>query len=157
MNKYLKVLAVSAGLVFSSQVALAETCIDIGGVALGNFLNEGDEKPLIVSAVLTGFVDSAAGKILDQRETETGFDLDIEHYFTRADGGTIHTRDEGVLTAIPGKAGRFMLEITYEVQEGRGRGSLKDYTGTFRSFGLVDLRDRNDLKGLVRYSGELCK
>lgn len=120
-------------------------------------MNEGEALPLVVSAVLTGFVDSAAGKILDQRETETGFDLDIEHYFTRADGGTIHTRDKGVLTAIPGKSGRYMLEITYEVQEGRGRGSLKDYKGTFRSFGLADLRDKDDLMGLVRYSGELCK
>ncbi len=50
-----------------------------------------------------------------------------------------------------------MIEITYEVQENMSRGTLEDYSGTFRSYGLVDLRDPDDLQGLVRYSGELCK
>jgi hypothetical protein len=50
-----------------------------------------------------------------------------------------------------------MIEITYDVQEGRGRGTLEDFGGTFSSYGLVDLRDPEDLQGLVRYSGELCK
>ncbi len=81
----------------------------------------------------------------------------MEHYFGRDDGGSVQTKDLGVLTAIPGKPGRYMIEITYDIQTDVTRGTLKGYSGQFKSFGLVDLRNLNDMKGLVRYSGEICK
>ena len=81
----------------------------------------------------------------------------MEHYFGRDDGGSVQTKDLGVLTAIPGKPGRYMIEITYDIQTDVTRGTLKGYSGQFKSLGLVDLRNLNDRKGLVRYSGEICK
>lgn len=132
-------------------------CLPIGGVAIPNFFDEGEAKPLIISATLIGSVQNAAGKILAQRTTSTGLEMDMEHYFGRSDGGSIYTQDLGVLTAVPTKPGRFMIEITYDIQKEKSRGTLKGYGGQFKSYGLVDLRDPTNLQGLVRYSGEICK
>lgn len=139
--------------------AFAETksCIPIGGVAIADFFSEGENKPMVISASLTGSVSTAAGKITAQRMTKTGMEMDMEHYFGKTDGGYMFTKDLGILTAVPGKPGRFMIEITYDIQPAVTRGSLKGYEGQFKSFGLVDLREPNTLKGLVRYSGEICK
>jgi hypothetical protein len=139
------------------QIANANICQDIGGVAIPNFYAEGEGKPIIISATLIGSVQNAAGKILSQRTTETGLEMDMEHYFGRADGGSISTKDLGILTSIPGKPGRFMIEITYDLQPEQSRGTLKGYGGQFKSYGLVDLRDAANLQGLVRYDGKICK
>ncbi|MFK8068786.1 MAG: hypothetical protein AB8D52_11115 [Gammaproteobacteria bacterium] len=143
--------------VISLQNASAESCVDIGGVAIPHFFSEGEGKPIIISATLIGSVQNAAGKILNQRTTKTGLEMEMEHYFGRADGGAIATKDLGVLTSIPGKPGRYMIEITYDIQQDQSRGTLKGYGGQFKSFGLVDLRNPDDLKGLVRYDGKICK
>lgn len=135
----------------------AQQCIDLGGVAIPNFFAEGDGKPVTISATLIGSVQNAAGRILAQRETPTGLEMDIEHYFGRSDGGAIFTKDLGILTAIPGRPGRFMIEITYEIQKDKSRGTLKGYHGQFNSYGIVDLRDPDNMQGLVRYSGAICK
>ncbi|SDZ34008.1 hypothetical protein SAMN05444004_1115 [Jannaschia faecimaris] len=140
-----------------STAAPAEECIRMGGVAIPNFFGEGDDKPMIISAVLTGTVQNAAGKITATRVTETGMEMDMEHYFGRSDGGAFQTKDLGILTEVPGKPGRFMLEITYDIQPDVTRGTLEGYSGQFNSYGLVDLRDNNNLVGLVRYSGEICR
>ena len=151
--------AVSAVSSFSAASAetSAQTCMIIGGVAIPNFFAEGEGKPIIISAALTGSVQVASGKILRQRETATGLEMDMEHYFGRDDGGAIQTKDTSVLTAIPGKPGRFMIEINYHIQPEMSRGTLKGYSGQFNSYGLVDLRDPNNMEGLVRYTGEICK
>ena len=141
----------------SSTAALAAECIQMGGVAIPNFFGEGDGQPTIISATLTGTVQNAAGKITATRETETGLEMDMEHYFGREDGGAFQTKDLGILTAVPGKPGRFMLEITYDIQPDVTRGTMKGYSGQFNSYGLVDLRDDNNLVGLVRYEGEICR
>ncbi|PCJ23633.1 MAG: hypothetical protein COA96_11330 [SAR86 cluster bacterium] len=143
--------------VITGQSAQAEECIDLGGVASANFYAEGEGQPIIISATLIGSVQTAAGKITAQRTTSTGMEMDMEHYFGRADGGSITTKDLGVLTAVPGRPGRFMIEITYDVQNGQSRGTLKGYRGSFKSYGLVDLQSENDMKGLVRYEGKICK
>ncbi|KAF2989274.1 hypothetical protein OGR47_20635 (plasmid) [Methylocystis sp. MJC1] len=153
---------------FASSVALTamgparaaevgRDCMPIGGVAIPNFFPEGDRKPIVISASVAGSVQNAAGKILAQRETPTGLEMDMEHYFGREDGGAIHTKDLGILTSVPGKPGRYMLEITYDIQQADSRGTLKGYGGVFNSYGLVDLRDPNNMVGLVRYGGEICK
>lgn len=134
----------------------SQVCLPIGGVANANFFSEGEGKPIIIAATLMGSVGSATGKVMAQRETPTGLEMDMEHYFGKTDGGFMLTKDLGVLTAIPGKPGRYMIEITYDITDVT-RGSLKGFSGTFHSFGLVDMRDPNDMKGLVRYSGEICK
>lgn len=140
-----------------ATTAHAESCMPIGGVAVPNFYAEGEGKPMIISAALTGSVQNAAGKITAQRQTATGLEMDMEHYFGKDDGGAFLTKDLGVLTAIPGKPGRYMLEITYHIQEDVTRGTLKGYKGNFNSYGLVDLRDPDNLVGLVRYTGSICK
>lgn len=158
-NKVHKILMPVMMTLLSLTNAQAETenCIPIGGVALANFFAEGEGEPIIISASLTGSFSTAAGKITAQRETETGLEMDLEHYFGKNDGGHMLTRDKAILTAVPGKPGRFMIEITYEVQTDVTRGPLKTYAGQFNSFGLVDLRNPDDMKGLVRYHGEICK
>ncbi|WP_134187957.1 MULTISPECIES: hypothetical protein [unclassified Methylosinus] len=133
-----------------------QACMTIGGVAIPNFFAEGDNS-MIISAALTGSVNTAAGKIIAQRQTPTGLEMDMEHYFGRDDGGAFQTKDLAVLTAVPGKPGRFMIEISYHIQENVTRGTLKGYKGQFNSYGLVDLRDPENLVGLVRYAGEICK
>jgi hypothetical protein len=50
-----------------------------------------------------------------------------------------------------------MIEITYHIQKNVTRGTLKGFHGQFSSYGLVDLRDRENMVGLVRYNGEICK
>ena len=144
-------------LAMSSTAAMAADCFEMGGVAIPNFFGEGEGQPMIISAVLTGAVQNAAGKITATRETETGLEMDMEHYFGRADGGAFQTKDLGILTAVPGKPGRFMIEITYDIQPDVTRGTMKGYSGRFNSYGLVDLRDDDNLVGLVRYQGEICR
>lgn len=155
-------LIAASGLSFAaaSPVIASESgqsCMPIGGAAIPNFFPEGEGRPIIISATLVGSVQSAAGKILAQRQTPTGLEMDMEHYFGRDDGGAIHTKDLGILTAVPGKPGRYMLEITYHIQPQDSRGTLKGYGGVFNSYGLVDLRDANNMVGLVRYTGKICK
>jgi hypothetical protein len=151
----ISVVVISVGM--SGALAAKDSCIPVGGVAIPNFFAEGKDKPVIISAALTGSVNTAAGKITAQRETPTGLEMDMEHYFGRDDGGAFQTKDLGILTAVPGKPGRYMIEITYHIQENITRGTLKGVKGQFTSYGLVDLRDPNNMIGLVRYTGEICK
>lgn len=146
-----------AGAAPANAAENGKECMTIGGVAIPNFFSEGEGKPVVISATLIGSVQNAAGKILAQRQTPTGLEMDMEHYFGRDDGGAIFTQDLGILTAVPGKPGRYMLEITYHIQQSISRGTLKGYAGTFTSYGLVDLRDPEAMVGLVRYSGQICK
>jgi hypothetical protein len=50
-----------------------------------------------------------------------------------------------------------MIEITYDRQDGQSRDTLKGYQGHFKSFGHIDLRTEADMKGLIRYEGNICK
>jgi len=159
LKKLIYQLTVSA-FITGATVSIANagsSCMSIGGVAIPNFFAEGKGKPIIISAALTGSVNNAAGKITAQRETPTGLEMDMEHYFGRDDGGAFQTKDLGILTKVVGKPGRYMIEITYHIQSDVTRGTLKGYKGQFNSYGLVDLRDPNNMVGLVRYTGEICK
>lgn len=150
---------VAATLAFASASgahAANDRCTPIGGVAIPNFFAEGEGSPIVISTSMTGSVQNAAGRITAQRETATGLEMDMEHYFGRDDGGAFQTKDLGVLTAVPGRPGRYMIEITYHIQEDVTRGTLSGVKGTFNSYGLVDLRDPNNMVGLVRYTGEIC-
>lgn len=150
-------LAATIAAVTAIPAQAAENCMPIGGVAIPNFFAEGEGKPIIISAALTGSVTTAAGKITAQRETATGLEMDMEHYFGNDQGGAFQTRDLGILTAVPGRPGRFMIEISYHIQEHVTRGTMKGVKGNFNSYGLVDLRDPNNMVGLVRYTGEICR
>jgi len=129
------------------------SCMPIGGTGMPNFVPQNDGTMTIV-APLTGSVVTASGKITAQRETKTGLEMDMEHYFMNQKGGFMHTKDLGILTRVEGKQNRYMIEITYQVQKDSTSGVLKGYKGTFNSYGLVDL---DNLEGLVRYSGKICK
>ncbi len=137
----------------SAQAAVDESCRIIGGVGMPNLVPQSDGTITIV-APLSGSVATAAGKITGQRETATGLEMDMEHYFMTEDGGFMHTKDLGVLTKIVGKEGQYMIEITYDIQEATSSGSLKGYSGTFNSYGLMDVAQ---LEGLIRYNGEICR
>ena len=75
--------------------------------------------------------------------------LDLEHYFIRKDGSTIHTRDEGVLTAVEGET-RLLAATTYRVQ--RATGAFAGLVGEFRSWGSVDTSNG---QGVLRFWGEI--
>lgn len=153
----LAVTTTLASVGIASAQAASNSCKPVDGVAIANFYGEGEGKPVIISAASLGGWANAAGKITAQRKTATGLEMDMEHYFGTPSGGGLLTKDLGVLTAVPGKPGRYMIEITYDVQEGTARSVLKGYKGQFNSYGLVDLRDPNNMGGLVRFFGEICK
>ena len=159
LNKTIKqlilfsVIAVSAISTSFAEKYAEKTCMPIGGVGMANFVPQQDGSITIV-APLTGSVSNAAGKITAQRITETGLEMDMEHYFMTEKGGFMHTKDLGILTKVVGEKDRYMIEITYGIQEKSTSGMLKGYKGQFNSFGLVDLANLN---GLIRYSGEICK
>ncbi len=147
-------LSVAAVTAVVAPAQAAETkSISIGGTGMPNFVPQPDGTFVIV-APLTGSVSVASGTVLATRETPTGLEMDMEHYFMTDKGGFIHTVDIGILTAVPGKKGRYMIEITYDVQKEKSSGELTGFDGTFHSYGLVDL---NKLQGLIRYSGEITK
>ena len=155
LKKFMTPIIISAAIT-GATVSTAQaggSCMPIGGTGMPNFVPQEDGTITIV-APLTGSVANAAGKITAQRKTATGLEMDMEHYFMTEKGGFMHTKDLGILTKIPGKKDRYMIEITYQVQKSSTSGVLKGYKGTFSSFGLVDLAK---LIGLVRYSGEICK
>ncbi len=77
--------------------------------------------------------------------------LDLEHYFIRKDGSTIHTRDEGVLTAVEGED-RLLAATTYRVQ--RATGAFAGLKGEFRSWGSVDPVSG---QGVLRFWGEISE
>ena len=143
--------AITGASISSAQASVS--CMPIGGTGMPNFVPQ-DDGTITIVAPLTGSVATAAGKITAQRKTATGLEMDMEHYFMTEKGGFMHTKDLGILTAVAGKKDRYMIEITYDVQEASTTGALKGYEGRFNSYGLVDLEN---LEGLIRYSGEICK
>lgn len=137
----------------SGAHAASPDCVAIGGVGAPNFVPQADGTTTIV-APLSGSVVTAAGKITASRETATGLEMDMEHYFMNDTAGFMHTRDIGVLTPVEGKPDRYMIEVTYHVQADTTSGTFAGYSGTFNSYGLVDLENQ---QGLIRYSGQVCK
>ncbi|HHJ13683.1 MAG TPA: hypothetical protein ENJ79_04805 [Gammaproteobacteria bacterium] len=155
-KKYMLGFAISAAILVSNTSAATisgDSCMHIGGMGMPNFVPQPDGTTTIV-APLTGSVATASGRITAQRETKTGLEMDMEHYFMTKKGGFMHTRDLAVLSRVAGKKGRYMIEITYHIQESSTSGVLKGYKGNFKSYGLVDLEN---LQGLIRYSGSICK
>ena len=147
------IFAIAVTAATAGTASAGEQCMPIGGVGMPNFVPQTDGSFAIV-APLTGSVSNAAGKVTGQRATETGLEMDMEHYFMTEKGGFMHTKDLGILTRVEGKKDRYMIEITYDIQPKSTRGVLSGYQGQFTSFGLVDL---NGLQGLIRYSGEICQ
>lgn len=147
------VSATIAGATVSSAQAAGKSCMPIGGLGMPNFVPQSDGTTTIV-APLTGSAATASGKITAQRETKTGLEMDMEHYFMTEKGGFMHTKDLAILSSVTGKKDRYMVEITYHIQEASTSGVLKGYKGSFTSYGLVDLAN---FRGLIRYSGEICK
>jgi hypothetical protein len=132
----------------SGAQADSKQCVPIGGTALGQFFNDGND----VIGSMDGTWNATSGTVTSQKETATGLVLGMEHVFTTSEGGVVRTRDEVELTAVPGKKDTYMLELAYTVVESFG--PLKGYTGTFNSFGLLKM---DSGEALVRYSGEICK
>ncbi len=156
LNNHILGLTVSTAILtasLSTATAAGNSCMPIGGLGMPNFVPQPDGTTTIV-APLTGSAATASGKITAQRETKTGLEMDMEHYFMTEKGGFMHTKDLAVLSGVTGKKNRYMIEITYHIQEASTSGVLKGFKGSFKSYGLVDLAN---LQGLIRYSGEICK
>lgn len=118
MLKKMTVRLIMSATIMVATIASAhagKNCIPIGGTGMPNFVPQKDGTITIV-APLTGSVATAAGKITAQRETATGMEMDMEHYFMTEKGGFMHTKDLGILTKVAGKEGKFMIEITYHIQ-----------------------------------------
>ncbi|NQZ83140.1 MAG: hypothetical protein HRT52_19200 [Colwellia sp.] len=147
------VLASVLAIASTSSIASNNICMPIGGMAMPTFSPQSDGT-VRITAALIGSVSAASGTITAQRETKKGLDMDLNHYFLNDTGGSFHTVDSAELTAVPGKPGRFMIEINYDIEKESTTGTFKGYDGKFKSYGLVDL---NKMEGLVRYSGEICK
>jgi len=137
----------------AAESAYANNCQPIGGVAMPIFSPQQDGT-IRITAPLLGSVAATSGTVTQQRKTPTGMEMDMNHYFLNDSGGSFHTLDKAQLTAIPGKPNRFMIEIRYEIEPDSTTGTLKGFTGSFKSYGLVDLAN---FEGLVRYSGEICR
>lgn len=75
--------------------------------------------------------------------------IDLEHYFLRSDGSSIHTRDVGVHTAVEGE-NRVLAATTYNVV--KGTGAFEGMTGSFESYGSVDYATG---QGVLRFWGEI--
>ncbi|XPF95105.1 hypothetical protein ACM9HF_03585 [Colwellia sp. RE-S-Sl-9] len=149
-----KIAAASLLVIVSTNTfAVQKVCTPIGGVAMPTFSPQADGT-VRITAPLIGSASAASGTITAQRETKSGLQMDLNHYFLNNTGGSFHTIDHAELTAVPGKAGNFMIEINYSIEKESTTGSFKGYEGNFKSYGLVDL---NNMEGLVRYSGEICK
>jgi hypothetical protein len=149
-----KIVVASLSILFATGAfAGQKVCTPIGGVAMPTFSPQTDGTIRITSP-LTGSVSAASGTITAQRETESGLEMDLNHYFLNNTGGSFHTVDHAKLTSVPGRVGNFMIEISYSIEKESTTGTFKGYEGNFSSYGLVDL---NNMQGLVRYSGEICK
>ena len=151
MKKLTYTMVLSAGMIAANAtgaLAVEKQCIPIGGEALGQFYNDGND----VAAAMMGTWASARGTVKSQKKTATGLALEMEHVFSSSAGGVVRTRDVAELTEVPGKKDTYMLELAYTVVEFFG--NVKGYTGTFNSFGLLKLATG---EALVRYSGEICK
>lgn len=146
VKKILLSSALLAAVSFNAQ-AVDNQCMPIGGTALAEAI---DETHLV--ATMSGAFASANAKIVDQKKTETGLILGLEHVFLSQKGGVLRTKDTAVLTAVPGRDQVYLIEFTYNVVESRGE--FAGYKGKFNSFGTIKLGEG---KVVVRYSGELCK
>ena len=153
LKQSFKKIVFVAALAATSVASAADICMPIGGVGMPNFVPQPDGSFAIV-APLTGSVSNASGKVTAQRETPTGLEMDMEHYFMTDKGGFMHTKDLGILTKVEGKKDHYMIEISYDIQDGESSGELQGYKGSFKSFGLVNLAE---LTGLIRYSGNICR
>ncbi len=136
------------GLNTNSVQAAGDTCIAIGGTALAQFFDDGTQ----VVGAMSGTFAAARGTVLSQETTETGFALDMIHAFSTADGGVVTTQDNIILTSVEGMENEYALDIEYTVEESFGH--LKGYTGSFNSFGRLNLATG---EGSVRYTGAICK
>jgi len=150
---YKKIITLTLFLSAMTSAYANENCMPIGGTGMPNFFSQ-QEGVISAVAPLSGSVSAATAKVVAQRETETGLEMDMQHFFMTDKGGFMNTSDLAILTTVPGKNNRYMIEITYHVQADSTSGQLKGYTGTFNSYGLVDMKN---LQGVIRYSGEICK
>ena len=131
----------------SSAVAASNSCMDIGGTALAEMIDDTNAV-----AAMAGSFTGARAVITSQGKTETGLKLGMEHYFISDNNGMIKTKDVATLTAVSGKENVYLLEIDYEIEEAKGK--FKDYSGGFHSFGAIKL---DQGKIVLRYKGEICK
>lgn len=141
--------ASAAGASAANTPAPAGACIKLGGTA--NIDAVEPTKGFVVA--MTGdFEGGAFARIIGgPRDLGNGVsEYDLEHFFVRADGSSIQTRDKSVWRKVEGSDNVF-VENTYHVV--KTTGALEGKTGTFRSWGGFKLKEG---LGILRFDGELC-
>lgn len=119
----------------------------MGGTATFDFV-----EPIggYVVAMSGDFDGGVFARVVGEPRTEGNkTHLDLEHYFVRKDGSSIHTRDESVLTAIDGER-RVLAATTYRVV--KTTGAFAGMEGEFRAWGSID---RSTGQGVLRFWGEI--
>lgn len=130
--------------------AQSQACQPMGGTAIFEAVPETGGFMVAMSGDFNGGAFArSVGQPRDLGDGRTGYDL--EHFFARADGSTISTKDESVWVAVPGDD-RVLAATTYRVQ--RGTGSLEGATGEFRSWGSINPTTG---QGVLRFSGHICR
>ncbi len=148
MKSFTSILIPFVAFLGSVQPAQAEdACLDVGGLALAEAL---DETSLV--AAIAGDFTSASARIVGEHETTTGLVLDMQHHFLSDRNGLLKTQDKAVLTRVSGKESTYMLEIEYNIVNATG--VFEGYRGTFRSYGLFK---HNEGEVVLRYEGEICR
>lgn len=134
----------------ASTAASAQTCQPMGGTAIFEAVpGSGGFMVAMTGDFEGGVFARLVGRPRDLGNGRTGYDL--EHFFARADGSTVSTKDESVWVAVPGED-RVLAATTYRVQ--RATGTLEGSTGEFRSWGSVDAKTG---QGVLRFSGQICR
>lgn len=119
----------------------------IGGTATFDFV-----QPIngYVVAMTGDFDGGAFARVVGEPKIEGDKTrLDLEHYFIRKDGSTIHTRDKSVLTAVEGQS-RMLGETTYTVV--KTTGAFEGMKGQFHSWGALDPATG---QGVLRFWGAI--
>jgi len=122
---------------------------NMGGTATFDFVEPINGYVVAMSGDFDGGVFARA--VGEPRVKGNKTHLDLEHYFIRKDGSTIHTRDQSVLTAVEGEA-RVLAATTYSVQ--KTTGAFAGMGGEFRSWGSIDTSNG---QGVLRFWGELAE
>ncbi|MFN3945260.1 MAG: hypothetical protein ACK4K7_10050 [Allosphingosinicella sp.] len=151
MNRALPAMAVLAALgATAPALAQSPSCQPMGGTAIFEAVPGTGGFMVAMSGDFEGGVFARViGEPRQLGNGRTGYDL--EHFFARADGSTISTKDESVWVTVPGDD-RVLAATTYRVQ--RATGSLQGSTGEFRSWGSINAKTG---QGVLRFSGEICR
>ena len=121
------------------------TQFSMGGTAIFDYVEAIDGYTVAMTGDFNGGAYARAAG--EPRVEGNKIYRDLQHFFQRQDGSTIHTQDHSVLTVVEGDE-RLLAETTYNVV--KATGAFEGMTGQFKSWGAVDPTTG---RGILRFSG----